>query len=437
MNNPINFPVGAKQQEACDHLYVTNFCGIAWHKPGEGKTRLALMCALWTDCPRVLIVCPKKARDSWIDEITKIKFDRMFQIVSADSLHKVDTSKSFGSTFLIVDELYYFANPNSIRSKRLKFISKFFPHRIGLSGTIQPAGDNFTIWGQMSALNLEKFLARNATAFRSTYQEKVFSPFGQSKRKQINKPGSIDAICRKIAPYVHVNFPDSAHRNIRHAVVDVAPTAEQLTAINQVREEYQLALESGEMILDYKTAMEIMFTVCKITNGWVNNLKGTGETGIVKEFDCGKLSRLEAILDPLIADGQRVVIWCMFRNDVEYLQRHLKYKCLRFIGGEDFDTKTWASGPSPLVLATAASGASVNYFGNVEYAIYYSLPIKLTDFIQSKARHERKNSEHGGAFYYYLVGKQPSFDSRILARLESNNECEQEIIKGLAKEFLT
>ncbi len=164
--------------------------------------------------------------------------------------------------------------------------------------------------------------------------------------------------------------------------------------------------------------MEIMFTVCKITNGWIAD----------QVMPTNKLSRLEAILETLYTANKQAVIWCHFRNDIEFLKKALQYDCLTFRGGETFDSTKWRSGKFPFVLATCASGASVNYFGNVEYAIYYSLPLKLTDLLQSKGRHERKNSAHDGAFYYYLLGAAPSFDKHIFQLLQENKDCEDEII---------
>lgn len=426
------------QQEALDHLAKQNFVGIMWHKPGVGKTITALSCALaCSPLPLMtIIICPKNARDTWKAEIEKIGFWLPYEIHSADSICKIQTHRDFSTMFLIVDEHFYFANPNSRRSKALKRISSFFPHRLGLSGTIQPAGDNITIWGQFSSMNLEGFLARNATHYRSVYQQKVFDFMkirGEVRRipKQINKPNADKQIIDKMQRFVHVYFPDDSHRQITHSKIDVKLSKEQLTAIEQVKKEFQLDL--GGNVLDYRTAIEIMFTVCKITNGWMAH-QGSE---ILKEYTNPKLDATLGILETLIAAGEKVVIWCNFRNDVFYLEKHLPYKTLRFIGAEDFQTKKWESGEYPVVLATCASGASVNYFGQVRYAIYYSLPMKLKDMQQSKGRHERQNSQHVGAYYYYLVGKSPSFDSQMLQRLEDNAEMERNIIVEFAKNFLT
>jgi len=432
--------INDKQREAIGHFAKQNFIGIAWWKPGQGKTRIALSAVMsCAPSPRMTyIIAPANAKETWENEIEKVGFWLPYEIHSADSICKIQTSRDFSDAFLIVDELFYFANPNAARTKALKRISSFFPHRLGLSGTIQPAGDNITIWGQFSALNLENFLAKNATEYRSKYQEKVFDFLkikGQLRRipKQKNRPNAEQDIIKIMQRFVHVYFPDDSHRQITHAKIDVGLSKQQLEAINRVKTEFQLALGNlGGNVLDYRTAIEVMFTVCKITNGYIAH-RGSE---ILKEYDNPKLTALQSILETLIAAGEKVVIWCNFRNDVFYLEKHLPYRCLRFMGAETFQTQKWESGEYPIVLATCASGASVNYFGQVKYAVYYSLPMKLKDFQQSKGRHERQNSQHLGAYYYHLVGKAPSFDAKILHRLEENADMEKNIIIEFAKNFL-
>lgn len=426
-----NSQLADNQLAAFEHLQKVNFCGIIWHKPGEGKSRTALHCAL--QCRpmplKVIIVCPKNAILSWQDEIVKYNFWLPHEIYSADSFYKLKVEQDFSRCFLIVDELYYFANPNAHRSKMLKKRSQFFPHRIGLSGTIMPTSDNMTIWGQLSAMNMEFALCKTASRFRDLYQESIFSPFGGKKFK--NKKGATEAIIKKLEPYVHVHFPENDNRKIKESILDISLTGDQIRAVNNLRDNYLHQLQSGE-ILDYKLATEIYFNVCKVTNGWYEDDKKQ----IVETYLNRKLERLLGILEPLVDSEQQAVVWCSFRNDLVYLAEKLPWKTLKFWGGEDFNVKAWNTGKYPVVLATCSSGASVNYFGNVQYGIYYSLPNKLKDFEQSKGRHERKSSQHEGAYYYYLCSKEPSFDSRIFSRLKINQTNETEVIQGFVKEFL-
>ena len=434
------FDLSPSQLEAIEHFSKTGFIGIAWHLPGQGKTRLALACALkMSPAPRlVVIVAPKAAQQTWRDEICKIQFPLPWEIFSSDNLKRIDTSVSYEGMLLIVDELYYFSSPGSKRSKALKRISRFFPHRIGLSGTIQPASDNITIYGQVSAMGLNQYLAPTAAKFRAEYQTCVFERLMVRGRvltipKPMNKPDAKDRIIKKIRQFVHVYFPDDNTRDIHESQVDITLSKPQLAAIEQIREEYQFLLnESTDEWIDYQAAMQIIFSVCKVTNGWI----AKQGHDIERTFENAKLTALKAIIEPLIAAGERVVIWCNFRNDVHYLEANLPWPCLRFMGGEQFDTRTWSAGHSPLVLATIANGASVNHFGNVKYAVYYSMPLKLRDFLQSKGRHERKDSTHSGAYYYYLLAKNPSFDRRLFGRLSTNQDAEQSIIQTFAKAFL-
>ena len=146
-------PLDDEQLKAVAHMQQAGFKGVLWMKPGTGKTRCGLKSSQLSGCRRVYVICPKRAIPAWEDEITKLQFAIPYIILSADSFLKgVNEADDFRNMFLIVDEAYYFANPNSARSKNLRRFSMNFPYKLALSGTIQPAGDNITIWGAASAI---------------------------------------------------------------------------------------------------------------------------------------------------------------------------------------------------------------------------------------------------------------------------------------------
>ncbi len=228
-----------KQLEAIEHARKNNWCQIFWHKPGEGKTRIALACIEASGARNAWIICPRKAIEGWEDEIKECKFTIPYHLISADSLHLIGNGwdQNLSKTFLVVDEMYYFATGDSRRSKHLRPHVLKFPYRVGLSGTIMPANNNETIYWQLANLRLEYHLASSLAEFRSLYRESALTAFRvRGKRLKVlnNKPGSVDQIIRQIDSVVHVNFPDNIHRNIRQQIIDCKLTTEQLEAIKQV-----------------------------------------------------------------------------------------------------------------------------------------------------------------------------------------------------------
>ena len=63
------------QQQAIQHFAKQNYIGIAWHKPGVGKTMMALSAVMsCAPSPRMTyIICPANAKETWENEIEKVE----------------------------------------------------------------------------------------------------------------------------------------------------------------------------------------------------------------------------------------------------------------------------------------------------------------------------------------------------------------------------
>ena len=415
------------QSEAADKIQAVRFRGIAYHKAGEGKTRISL--ELWrrSGFNYLIVVTRKAAMEDWQDEIKrclpnvfvlqgeKVKEEHLrfkfVVLIGVDSIHKLSDWIPLGQSLVVLDELYLFSNSKSLRSKRAHRISVKALGSVGLSATIVPAQDNIALWGQTLAVGLSSVLAKTATQFREVYQINTFSAF--SKHGQwSNKPGSIDLILQKLSPYIHLHYPKNEHRNIRQSILHTRLSSEQTKAIELLKETWCKGTKELEYIIE--VAQEIQ----RIGNGYSEHEKGN-----LTCYKCPKLGRLLELIDELLAAGKSCVIWCAFRDDIEYLSLHITYPHLVFVGGTEFDSATWKEGNHKVVLATMANGASVNHFKHVEYGIYYSLNFKAVDLQQSQGRHERKGSLHAGAFYYYLLNRE-GLDQTIYDTVNASRNVE-------------
>jgi hypothetical protein len=163
-----------------------------------------------------------------------------------------------------------------------------------------------------------------------------------------------------------------------------------------------------------------------ISNGWIYDK--VEDTCVF--LASTKIDRLCVLLEEIHAEGQKVVIWCAYHNDINRIAEaiELKYDLQFFTSLDTFDP----SQPWDFVLATEAMGASVNFFKDIKYAIYFSINYKYLDLQQSMARHERKGSKHAGAHYYFLqtIG---SPDIRAYYLVTQSKLKEEEIINELIK----
>jgi len=422
--------------KACDPSAPNVF--IAWCKQGTGKTRFALAAFENSQCQSVTIVTRRVAFLTWVDEIVACGLDdytvyandfkvesillrskkpykesKTILLISAGDLHNIPL-KFIQGEMLIVDELYLFSNPKSRRSKNVQRISLFCSLRVGLSGTIMPAGDIVTVFGQLMALQAHNYLARNISTFRSTYTIMAKGRFG---KVFITRPNAFEQIKEKIDRMIYVHFPVS--RPTRTQIVKVKKDAAQIKAVEELQELYELNEKTYEHIL------QIVHAVNGISNGWWINKNE--ELVFTKS---PKLDLLFSLVDDLMAAGEKVVIWAAYHNDLARIASEIKQSYLCFTGKEDFQESAWKSGQCNVVLATEANGASVNYFKDVRYAIYYSINFKLLDLQQSMMRHERRGSKHDGAHYYFLQ-TQGTLDAHTYNLVTKSEATEKQLIETL------
>lgn len=407
--------------------FVLNEGGIAWHKPGEGKTRIALRTFAilqvkrqWTLPCAMVVACRRSAFYDWANEVKKCELNLFvwewseekpfigfgkptIWLVSCDMLHKqweqIFWSQSEGRESIVkmatYDELYLYGNPHSRRTKAAAKLTRHVGRRaVGLSGTIMPAQDNTTVWGQAVAVGLEHRLARNLTEFRERYQIDPFELQGAVVDGRKNKPGSKIAILQKLKRHVDIHFPKGRTLQQKISVVPITKQQEQL--YRQLREEYYAEIQDHE--LDIQTALELTIKALQISDGWIKTSDGQ-----ILHIPTNKVSALTQSVSELLADAdQRCVVWCAFRHDLEMLSDALPFPTLRMCGGEEFDRDAWEGGAARVVLATEASGSSVNHFAQVAYAKYFSLSFRWRDLQQSMARTDRTDSQHTVCHYEYF-----------------------------------
>lgn len=413
---------------------------ICWNKMGTGKTRLGLGAFEASGFKDCIIVCRRISFEDWALEMDKLGLDylvyannynmssairipnapwplKTILLVSAGNLKSIPDFFPKGQ-MLIVDELYLFANPKTKRSLLLQRISLFCSARIGLSGTLMPAQDNITIFGQLMALQAHRILARTSTEFRSRFQQAARGKFG---REYLYKPGANEEIAKILAPMVDIYFPES--RPTRTQILVTPKTKWQINAIRELEENYELNNR------EYEYALQIVNVVNGISNGWWYDVDNDCQF-----CDSGKVDRLLSLLDDLVSAGESVVVWCAYHNDIARIASELKHPWLEFTARVPFDSKAWTTGKIKIVLATEANGASVNHFGQVKYAIYYSLNFKLLDLQQSMMRHERKNSLHDGAHYYFLQTA-GTMDARAYYLVTKSDLSEKKLVTTLKQEM--
>lgn len=450
----LTFP---EQRRAIDKM-VTARGGIVWWKVGEGKTRIGLFTFArlqeiyeWSLPSICLVVCRRRAFHDWQSEIRQCfpEFSvyhnvlpvqppgnhPVFLLVSHGELaitRKREVNEKFASLqnnlsirFVILDELWLYANNKSARSKAAKALTKG-RIAVGLSGTVMKARDVSEIYNQAMAVRKHGCLAGSLTKFKSMHMRCLQPEGNRNFPITLPKKGAYKRIMADATDFADVHFP-KGERLINEQFHTVPATKQQAEYFKELREFYSI----DALGLEYNHAIVIGVKAQQIANGWIKDSEG-------KVFDIPtlKVEKLEDELSDIITAGERAVVWCAFRYDVKMLAARLPFASLQMLGGEDFDIDAWNNGDARVCIATEASGSSVNHLSNTPYAIYYSANYKWLDMQQSRGRTDRgMASRHNECFYKYLQ-VEGSMDAHVYRAALESGRSERKLIIEAAKQWL-
>lgn len=434
------------EQHRAVQKFVQQGRGIAWWKMGEGKSRIGLATFALMQIKGLLVIVTRPiAFESWEDELVKLDlkwrvqrwkkgkefyfFDKQADVllVSHGALAgSWEELSDLSIKLIIFDELYLYGNPRSQRSVAAQRLSSATSYRcVGLSGTIMPSKDNLTIFGQSLVMGVSGLLARTITEFRSQYQKCCLLDFGRGQVRQFsNAPNSKKRILSRLSAFTDLHYPSDNLRSQHRKFTKITLTPYQQQLIKQLKNEYYTEISEGEGIVDLKTALELSVKIRQIANGWLRDSDGN-----LHNFPSPKMLALKASLEELLAEGERVIVWVYFKEDINYLSRNLKLAILQMSSEHKFDLDAWKSGDCPIVVATESSGISFNYFSQVAYAKFFSMGYSSLDLQQSMARTWRKDSEHETCHYEFFFGR-GSLDEQIYKTALGSAQTEKDFIRS-------
>jgi hypothetical protein len=431
----VELSLSAKQREAVAHLArARTKRAIAWWRVGEGKTRIALAWAAAIfpgRAPRVLIICSPGAIRTWKDEITLLgaAVEATFLSYGALSNGKAENRAVDFEALdaLIIDELWMYKSARSKRSQRVAELSRALP-TIGLSGSMITARNIEDLWGQAKAVGLAETIARNLTAFRREFTiESINSLYGNLRFiERQPKPGAVEAISGRLAENIHVHFPKET-RETRDIFCDVEPSREQVTIRRALAREYYFAHENPDdqhgFTVEVKSAAALLVKLQQVSDGSVKNQDGASLL-----VDSPKSKKFREIVCELLDGGERVLVWVAFKRSLELLRGILPGPVALLSAEHPFDAKAWSSGAARICIATVGSGASLNDFAGVRYAIFYSSPFSHLQNQQARGRTLRMSSDSQGRVYYHLCTE--GFpDRRVLDTIAASRSAEDEAIE--------
>jgi hypothetical protein len=416
--------------------------GVAWMRVGTGKTRVGLLSAveLAPIKPHVIVaIARREAFNDFRNEIATLQLPhavievediphgfefatRTICLVSEgmvlnEAINGVVTflrdSNQIGA--FIIDEAYLFKNPVAQKHKRICQWSEGIPS-IVLSGSIMTARNLLDIYGQVELSGHGKKLAKGVSHFREQFMMGMSGQHVEWYPKQ----GAYKEIMSKIEPFTYVYMPRNSERTIHQTILKVQPTEQQLSYFRELK-----AYAGIEGKFELTNMANIATKAQQISDGF---LKGEGG---IEYFVSPKVDRCMALIKEIVESGERVVVWCAFREDIKRLYDVCNIAPFATLqSGEPFKIDWWKSGKPRICLATEASGTSVNHFAQVPYGIYFSQDTKWLSLQQSQGRHDRKSSEHDTCYFTFLQTEK-SLDAKVYGIARASQSVEGGFIRQL------
>jgi hypothetical protein len=427
---PDNYLLDDKQNEAVWHLRESSNA-IVWWKIGEGKSRIAIYWSYWITKgnPRPLIVCSPEAMRTWQDEIDLLQLERYkpmffsFGMLTKGSkgvweLNRQLNLRRFDPNCAIIDELWLYKNPKSKRSGAILGISRAYP-TIGLSGSMITAGNVEDLYGQAKAVGLGESIATSLTNFRSQFCISV-QGYGSHLNRYPRK-GAVETIQKRIKDSVHIWFPKD-RVEAREIPTKFDPSPQQEKIANDLIKEYYVKTQQG-FELEVKSKASLIIKLLQVSDGFLRS--GEGSYISIKS---NKLQGLIHNISELLESGERVLVWFAFKKSIKEAVSLSTFPTVVLSGDEKFDSEAWRRGKVNVCYATVGSGASLNDFKDVRYAIIYSSSFSFRALEQAKGRTARKSSGHSIAYYYFYqtVGFPEQY---IYETIDMSENTEQTTIK--------
>ena len=418
----------SRQLQAVD-MILREGRGIVWWKVGEGKTRIALEAYIrMTQCrTKLLVVCSPQAFRQWKDEA---RLHPVFghtiwmEFLSSGALSSQQASKHVSAILcdgrigmVVVDELWMYKKINTKRSTHIKEITRNRPS-VGLSGSLITNRNIEDIYGQAQAVGVGSRIAKSLTNFRTQFCIR-YEDFGL---KFAAKKGALEVIQRRLAPCCDINFPKDI-RESRTYRTTIEPTEQQLELFDTCQKDYYLEFPNENSQLEIRNAAVVISKIQQISDGVV--LDDEDERISVES---SKFTRLLGLLEEFADAGERAIIWFAFKASLDKVYQAIGNEATCLSSHHAFDSKGWSLGKYRFTLATVGSGASLNDFANIQYAVIYSAPFSLRQMQQAMGRTNRVSSTHQVCYYNFLQ-TDGGVDSYVYDAVNLTGEIEKAAIK--------
>ncbi len=405
------------QVAAVDELKDLEF-GAVFHEQGLGKTKIGIDLALsWLSrgvADSVLIITKKILIQNWCEELAIHSYieprvlsqDRRSNFYSFNSPARIylahyEVLKSEFKRLLlflktrriavILDEAHKIKNPNSEVAKVLFDLAPGFVRRIIMTGT-PIANRPYDIWSQIYFLDHGRALGTDFTTFKK--QLDLTNDLASNCDKATQFEDELAGVFGKIRSFSVRETKDTADIQLptkRLRNISVELESRQKDLYDRFRKECQaIVVKKGIPQLD--DAEEILKRLLRLVQVASNpRLVDDAYHGVP-----GKFPVLFDLVADIVNEGEKVIIWTSFTDNVDWLARELRaYSAVRVHGKLGYDQRNRSikafktDSDCSVMIATPPAAKEGLTLTVANHAIFFDRSFSLDDYLQAQDRIHR------------------------------------------------
>lgn len=424
MKYRFKIPPFEHQYNAVIRALKQGFIGLLW-EPGIGKTKVIVdwACALRTmgALDRVLIVCPVSVMGVWTEEweknapvaywLTMMEETRTKIPSVHGALHVVvinydkvwrenvkEALKKFDPQMVVADESHRIKKASANRSWAMR-AWRYADYRSILTGTPTPKS-LLDLYSQWVFLNCKRF----GTRIESYVARYII--FGGYMKKQVKgyRRENLPELFRKVKKDATVKRADQCLDlpPITFQRIPVALEPRALEMYDRLARELFLELQSGKVV-DAKNAAVKLLRLQQLVGGFLGGVEdGELDGTTIERVSTAKLRALYDILQDRKETGERLVVFCRFRPEIEAIRKLcVRLKLTHYVLHGDirrqdrdelrrkFQTRR---GPSVFIAQIQTGSLGINLHSARE-AIFFSTTYSLEDYVQGFKRLHRQGQK--------------------------------------------
>ena len=435
----------------------THLIALLFLDMGLGKTSICLMAIKELmyrqfSITKVLVVAPLRvARDTWPAEVRKweevsglrvsvligtskereaalqrnadiytINRENLKWLVDYLESHR----KKWPFDMVILDELFSFKNPKSLRFKALRRVRPYIKRIVGLTGT--PASNGLIdLWAEVAAVDGGKRLGRFIGNYRASYfTPDRMNPYTGIVYSYSLRPGAEEEIYDRISD-ITISMKAKDYLHMPEAVMvkhEVTMDKVEKSVYEKLREELVTTVKGEEITAS--NAAVLSGKLLQLASGAIYS-----DDGKIMNIHEKKLDMLSDLVEQ--ANGKPVLVAYWFKHDHERIMKRLTDD-----GYHPRDLKTskdiedWNKGDIEVgLISPASAGHGLNLQEGGHILIWYSMIWSLEMYQQTNHRLDRQGQKEVVSIHHIIT--KGTVDEEVMKALDEKDLTQEKLIAAV------